>query len=159
MKNLFEPAKNRKAVTGQLIWFLVWLSVTVIGAFVLKANPDGHGTHTQLGLPPCASVVFFDRPCPGCGLTTSWTHVLHGHFVESFRVHALGPIIYLGYTISALLSGFGYWKTLRFRVELTWISRLLIATLVVFITFGMIRFAAQVLDSPFYLPELVGKSI
>lgn len=75
---LLEYGYPRKALRSQLTWFASWAVITVIGA-ILSPEKSGHGTHQQLGLPPCPSVLFFDRPCPGCGLTTSWTALIHGH--------------------------------------------------------------------------------
>ena len=83
---LYDGTDNRTKLSGQLSFFFVWLAITLI-AIVLRPDPSGHGTHTQLGLPPCPSVLLFNRPCPGCGLTTSFTAVLHGDFVAAF--HAL----------------------------------------------------------------------
>jgi len=33
--------------------------------------------------------------CPGCGLTRSFTYLAHGHVLEAFRMHALGPLAFL----------------------------------------------------------------
>lgn len=43
-------------------------------------HPDaaGRGTHRQLGLPPCTFVELFQKPCPSCGMTTAWSHVVRG---------------------------------------------------------------------------------
>ncbi len=38
----------------------------------LEPSRTGRGTHQQLGLPPCTSIVLFGAPCPACGMTTSW---------------------------------------------------------------------------------------
>ncbi len=147
----FEPAAHRKMLSGQLIWFLLWLAVTVIGVLLLKPSPFGHGTHTQLGLPPCPSVVLFDRPCPGCGLTTSWTAFMHGRVFDSFRVHPIGPVLYLGFSFSALLAGYGFWKMLRLRTEGKEINRFLTVVLVGFLVFGVVRFSFFPLKSPMSL--------
>lgn len=34
-------------------------------------------------------------PCPGCGLTRSWTYLTHGWWRESLHVHLFGPILAL----------------------------------------------------------------
>ena len=59
---LYEGTDVRKRLSGQLTFFFVWLFVTVVG-LCLHADPSGHGTHTQLGMPPCPSVLLFNRPC------------------------------------------------------------------------------------------------
>src|SRR5687768_9011989 len=87
--SLFEPVEPRR-VRGGFVFFGSWLVVTGI-ALALTPNPAGHGTHKQLGLSACPSAVLFDRPCPGCGLTTSWTAFVHGDFAASVSAHLFGP--------------------------------------------------------------------
>lgn len=135
---LYEPAPSRKAVSGQLLWFLGWLAVTVIGA-ILKPNPHGHGTHEQLGLPPCPSVLLFDRPCPGCGLTTSFTATIHGQWAAAFHAHPLGPFVYLMFTASALLALRGYFRQQRLNTATKQFSMALGAFAIFFIGFGLFR--------------------
>lgn len=98
---LSEPARSFRDLGGSLALSLVWLFVTAVG-LCLKPDAHGHGTHQELGMPPCPSVLLFDRPCPGCGLTTSWTALLHGDWALAFHAHALGPLLYLGFTAFAL---------------------------------------------------------
>lgn len=93
----------RRALAGQALLFGLWLSVTIAG-FALRPDPQGHGTHTQFGLPPCPSALFWDRPCPGCGLTTSIAALLHGDLGLAFRAHAFGPPLYLFFTAVAWLA-------------------------------------------------------
>ena len=66
---LFDDDWPRKRLSGHVVWFGSWVVITAIAA-VLRPDPSHHGTHTQLGLPPCPAVLLFHRPCPGCGLTT-----------------------------------------------------------------------------------------
>ena len=60
-------------------------------------HPDGRGfgTHQQLGLPPCSFEAVTRVPCPGCGLTTSFTNMAHLHVVDAFRAHLMGPLLFL----------------------------------------------------------------
>ena len=148
---IFEPNVPRKKLLGQMIWFIIWLAITVIGAFILKASPQGHATHTQLGLPPCPSVLLFDRPCPGCGLTTSWTATMHGQVVRAFTAHPFGPLMYLGFTGSALLSIYGWFKGLRLRTEGKRLNSFLTVFLVVFVSFGIIRFITHPYHSTYWI--------
>lgn len=109
---LYEGTDQRKRLSGQLTFFGVWLFVTICG-LSLHPDPSGHGTHTQLGLPPCPSVLLFNRPCPGCGLTTSFTAFLHGDLPFALNAHPFGPLLYLGMTAWAVLSMYGWIKGLR----------------------------------------------
>jgi len=137
---LLRPAVNPKEARGQLIWFLVWTAVTAIGAY-LTPDAHGHGTHQQLGFPPCPSVLIFDRPCPGCGLTTSWSDLIHGHFGLAFEAHPLGPPLYLLFTASAWLCLYAWRKGQVVVTDNPIMSRLGIAGLILFIGFGGIRMA------------------
>ncbi|QYK54504.1 MAG: DUF2752 domain-containing protein [Fimbriimonadaceae bacterium] len=145
---LFDPEVTKLQLRGQLAWFLVWLAVTVIGAFILKPASDLHGTHTQLGLPACYSVVMFDRPCPGCGLTTSWTSVLHGDFSHAFHAHTLGPIMYGLYSLSALAALYGVVRKLRLRTDTKIATVTLASAIVIFLAYGAIRFANTTYNDP-----------
>ena len=106
---LLEPCTDKRILRGQLVVTFIWAIITGIG---IALHPDryGHGTHQQLGLPPCPSVLLFGRPCPGCGLTTSWTAFIHGHFAEAFHAHPLGPILYLLFTAVAIVNVYAYFK-------------------------------------------------
>lgn len=135
---LFDEGWPRRRLSGQAVWFVVWLCVTVIG-LILKPSPDQHGTHQQLGLPPCPMVLFFHRPCPGCGLTTSWTALLHGNLPLAFQAHPLGPVLYALFTAVVLLGAYGWVKNLHLRTESKPFNIGLTTTFLVFIGFGLIR--------------------
>ena len=137
---IYDQAVPRVQLMGQAMSFAVWAGVTVVGA-VLRPNPVGHGTHEQLGMPPCPSVLLFDRPCPGCGLTTSWSATIHGNLPFAFHAHPLGPLTYLLFTAFALLAGYGFLSGGRLRTYTNGFNRLSAIIAVVFIGFGLIRFA------------------
>jgi hypothetical protein len=40
--------------------------------------------------------------CPGCGLTRSFIYLCHGHISDSFRLHPLGPVIFLFFFLMLL---------------------------------------------------------
>jgi len=50
-------------------------------------------THTQLGLPKCSSVQMFGKPCPACGMTTSFALLTHGDVVNSMRANWVGTLM------------------------------------------------------------------
>lgn len=137
----FDPDFPRKHLRGHLLWFLGWLFVTVVG-LILTPSPAGHGTHTQLGLPPCPSVLFYQRPCPGCGLTSSFTALLHLRIGESFADHPFGPLFYLLWTLSAFACLYGFLKGMRFNTDGRAWSYSLGALTLVFFAYGVWRFTA-----------------
>jgi hypothetical protein len=136
----FEPWHSRRALLGQLLWFLLWLGTTGF-AIYLSADPKGHGTHQQLGLPACPSTVVLNRPCPGCGLTTSFTAIVHGQVAQSIQAHPLGGLLYLLFTASALACIYGYARRWKFNTEGRSFNRAIGWLVAVFLAFGAIRFA------------------
>lgn len=67
------------------------LIVCVFGiAARLTPNPQGFGTHQQLGLPPCAFRQVLGLSCPACGLTTSFAWLTRFDLPQAFRVNPLG---------------------------------------------------------------------
>ena len=137
---LYEGTDQRRKLSGQLSFFGVWLFVTVVG-LSLHPDPSGHGTHTQLGLPPCPSVLLFNRPCPGCGLTTSFTALLHGDIAFAFHAHPFGPFLYLGMTAWAWLCIYGWAKGMRLDGGGLVFNRVVTVFMVCFFGFGIVRMA------------------
>jgi hypothetical protein len=76
---------------------LVAMALCLIGLFVvagaLEPDPRGMGTHRQLGLPSCTFVTIFSKPCPGCGMTTSFAHFVRGEFAQSGRANPAGLLL------------------------------------------------------------------
>ena len=88
---------ERGNLASRLAW-LVFLGLplfVVITAFTLTPDPAGHGTHTQLGLPPCGFLVTTGLPCPGCGLTTSFSHMVRLEVVGAARANPFGVALFL----------------------------------------------------------------
>ncbi len=91
---------DRTAHIMYLIIFGVFLLLPI-----LISMPDEEAGSAQLGparLPDmCASRAWFGTTCPGCGLTRSFVHLTHGRVGASFRMHRLGPLLYLCFIILA----------------------------------------------------------
>lgn len=56
----------------------------------LSADSAGHGTHTQLGLPPCAFAATLGLPCATCGMTTAVATATGGNLSRAFVVQPFG---------------------------------------------------------------------
>ncbi|MFB3893718.1 MAG: DUF2752 domain-containing protein [Phycisphaerae bacterium] len=104
-----EPAQQEAAASrwgrGTLRWFgavaaLPCLAVLVVGA-VLTPRAAGHGTHEELGLPPCAMLANTGWPCPSCGLTTSVSAAVHGQFAAAARAQPFGILLTAGAAVLA----------------------------------------------------------
>lgn len=81
---------------------LLGLAVGLVLVFVVavRLNPYDHDgrpltmqTHMQLGLPPCKFYEMFNKPCPSCGLTTSFALLMHGDLTGSVRANAVGTLL------------------------------------------------------------------
>jgi hypothetical protein len=69
------------------------LAALLAVARCLEPDPRGFGTHTQLGLPPCAFATVTGRRCPTCGMTTSFSWFARGRFDRSWRANPAGSLL------------------------------------------------------------------
>jgi len=84
-------------VVSRLVWaflFVVPLAVLTTAAF-LHPSAAHHGTHTQLGLPPCGFLVVTGFPCPGCGLTTAFANMVRGNAIAAAQANPFGILLFL----------------------------------------------------------------
>jgi Protein of unknown function (DUF2752) len=58
----------------------------------LEPDPRGFGTHTQLGLRPCAFLTVTGRLCPTCGMTTSFAWFYRGRIDRSWQANPAGCV-------------------------------------------------------------------
>lgn len=132
-------------VSGWARWShaLLLLGVLVMVAVGLYLTPDpaGHGTHQQLGLPPCTIYYLTGRPCPSCGLTTSVSAILHGQFGLAWRANPMGFLIVAAATAIAFNSLFALLWGRSVRIENTRFTLLLLALLALWLLHGAVRFA------------------
>jgi hypothetical protein len=56
-------------------------------------KPRRMATHTQLGMPPCNFVLLTGKPCPACGMTTSFALLVRGDLSASMRANWAGTLI------------------------------------------------------------------
>ncbi len=76
-----------------LLMFALGLVAILVVAFRLRPDPKGFGTHTQLGLWPCAFRLTTGRPCPTCGMTTSFSWFVRANLGQSWRANPAGSLI------------------------------------------------------------------
>jgi hypothetical protein len=96
----YEAERLTRWVRGFLI--VLALGLMVVFGIAIWLNPyhdDGSrramATHMQLGLEPCNMVVLFDKPCPACGMTTSFAMLMHGDIVGSVQANWVGTLLAL----------------------------------------------------------------
>jgi hypothetical protein len=58
-----------------------------------EGRPRRMATHTQLGMPPCNFVALTGKPCPACGMTTSFALLVRGDVKASMRANWAGTLI------------------------------------------------------------------
>lgn len=108
---LLADTRKKLAWWERAVMLLVGLSIFAVLAIARWLNPynqDGQprrwGTHEQLGLPPCTFHRLTGWPCPSCGLTTSFSLLMHGDWRPALAANPIGPILAL--TAAVLASWF-----------------------------------------------------
>jgi hypothetical protein len=76
-----------------LLALSVGVAVVFIIATILSPDKRGYGTHEQMGLRPCEFKALTGLNCPHCGMTTSFTHIVRGQFVESWNANPSGLLL------------------------------------------------------------------
>lgn len=74
--------------------FVLLLAVILSVPFVIAAclDPDS----PDLGIHPCAMRTVTGLPCPSCGATHAWAHMVHGSLTAAVRDNwAMGPLFAL----------------------------------------------------------------
>ncbi len=73
------------------------VAIFTLAARINPYNPDGSArkmsTHTQLGLQRCTLEEKLGVPCPSCGMTTSFSLLLHGDLLNSLRANWVGTLL------------------------------------------------------------------
>ncbi len=100
--------QEAKTETSRLAWrvrgALLGMAALLVGVFALAwwlkpYGPDGRPlrmeTHRQLGLPPCTFYEYTGLPCPSCGMTTSFSLLMHGDVANSLHANAVGTLLAL----------------------------------------------------------------
>ncbi len=90
-------AIERGTWISRLTWAVLFALPTAVFITAALLTPDshGHGTHTQLGLPPCGFLVFTGYPCPGCGLTTAFSHMIRFELGGAWGSNPFGIALFL----------------------------------------------------------------
>jgi hypothetical protein len=103
-----RPASGRIGAAPGWTWpratrlerfFQIALAALLGGAVALglylTPSATGTGTHTLLGIPPCGMLIATGKPCPTCGVTTSFALAAHGRFGESLVNQPFGLALFI----------------------------------------------------------------
>jgi hypothetical protein len=98
----------------RIAWFVLGMlpAIVILLATRLSPDPSGHGTHQQLGLPPCGFIYVTGYPCPGCGLTTAFAHMVRLEFVGAARSNPFGILLFMVSFTTIWVSVYGFVKKL-----------------------------------------------
>jgi Protein of unknown function (DUF2752) len=81
---------------------LVLMAVFLLTVFgiAIYLNPYGEDgaarqmeTHMQLGLPQCTFKALTGKPCPSCGMTTSFALLVRGDVLNSLQANCVGTLL------------------------------------------------------------------
>lgn len=97
-----EPAGIWERV-GHALLGAAALAILIVGSRV-EPSGQGHGSHVQLGMPPCGWVVAFGRPCPTCGMTTAVAHATRGDLLSAFVTQPAGLAVAIACALTFWMS-------------------------------------------------------
>lgn len=91
-----RPARHMKlwvrgallAIVGMLV--ALFIVANRLEPYDAQGRPLKMGVHEQLGMKPCNFVRYFGRPCPTCGMTTSFALLMKADVVGSMRANPAG---------------------------------------------------------------------
>ncbi len=93
---------------------LILIAIGIVSVFIIAVylNPYRGGrvwyseTHRQLGLPPCNFKRATGKPCPSCGMSSSFALFVRGDVVNSLEANPVGTLL------AAFLAIFVPWSLL-----------------------------------------------
>lgn len=89
-----EQRRERRLALGFAVLGVgVFLMASALNPYDSFGSPLTHGTHRQLGLPPCLMKEAIGLACPSCGMTTSVSLVVHGDPTAAWRANWAGVIV------------------------------------------------------------------
>ncbi|MCC7203887.1 MAG: DUF2752 domain-containing protein [Phycisphaeraceae bacterium] len=75
-------------------------------ALGLTPDPSGMGTHTELGLAPCAWLGTTGLPCATCGMTTATSLAAQGRLIRAFATQPAAALLALACAMHLVMCGY-----------------------------------------------------
>ncbi len=90
-----RPTRFERVLAGFVatVGCVAFMIAAVIEPYDSSGSPLVHGTHQQLGLPPCTLLSICGFPCPSCGMTTSISLLVHGDLAAAWRANCAGTFL------------------------------------------------------------------
>ena len=105
---------NVVAVKPELLGHLILLLVCagIVAASMILSPTDAVVSFLGFEIPElCMWRRMTSRSCPGCGMTRSCTYMGHGQIVDAFRLHMLGPLLYILVAVQIPLRMLRLWQS------------------------------------------------
>lgn len=127
-------------VAGYIFLFISFPFILFL-AHLVNPDPSGLGTHKGLGLPPCGFYTMFHKPCPSCGMTTSFALMMHGKFLDAIKAQPAGVFLFLTVFLVWFTIPYHFFKKKKLvdLLELPYLLPILIANLIVILAVWIIR--------------------
>lgn len=96
----------RVGVRARGVWGLASIAGVCVLFIAARLTPDarGYGTHERItGTWPCGFVLTTGLPCPTCGMTTAFAHMMHGRPVTAFVTQPAGAAMCLATIVMTAL--------------------------------------------------------
>jgi hypothetical protein len=105
---LWRMVRLDSAIGGRVYAAGVLAAAVAILVVAARLHPDGsdHGSHQQLGLPPCGFLVMTGLPCPTCGMTTAFAYTIRGQVWPAIHAQAAGFVTAVVVMAAGLLALF-----------------------------------------------------
>jgi hypothetical protein len=135
---------SRFVLLDHIGYFLLFaaLPLILIVAHSLSPSAQGLGTHTGLGLPPCGFYSIFHKPCPSCGMTTSFALMMHGNIIAAVKAQPAGVFLFLTtFFVWATLPYYYFKKKKKLLdlLELPFLLPILVSNLILILGVWIIR--------------------
>jgi len=96
----FRASPAERAVQ---IFLAAVLAAAMVAGVLLVPSRTGTGTQRILGLPECGMLQATGKPCPTCGVTTSFVLAAHGRFAEALVNQPFGFVLF--FLVAGCLAG------------------------------------------------------
>lgn len=135
---LVQEPLSRTTRVNLVLAVLIMTTILLVARYLEPRDSSGqpylHGSHRQLGLPPCAFYSIAGQRCPGCGLTTSFCHFMHGDLENSLRANVVGTVMACAFVVLIPFCSLSALTGRRFGIAsysdwLCWLSLLLVFSL------------------------------